>query len=404
MHSNIDINSFLILGYFVEYHNDSYKIVFSNIDKAKYRGCSEEELIDLGIEKFKSAIAKQFSLNKQHVVPLSGGLDSRAILGVLLEFTEANNIHTYTFGTPGTLDYDIGNYVAKKAGTNHVSFPLAEYQYTMDELIDIAKRIDYQTVLFHHPPVWKIDKIFGQATIWSGYVGDAVVGGHLKKYPSMNLVEAKERYLKSRALVRSIDLMNCKKSELFEHFTCDCIEKEKLSLDEQLLFQEGCQKITAPHVLMKGYQYVTPFINNSWMNFMFSIDNKYRINQYLYRKMLLKAFKKLFSLKTKNSNGLPLNASYPSIFVKKVVRKTKKILNIFDNQDLNYMDFDNAFRTRADLKQIIYENIMDLKNRKIVEWINIVEIWQQHINKRANHADALIALASLEIILKSQGY
>lgn len=405
--SNININSFLLLGYFIEYNNDKYKLDYSSIDKTKYLNYSEEELIDIGIKKFLGVINENFIPGRKHVVPLSGGLDSRAILGGLLEFTEAKNIYTYTFGTSGTYDYDIGNLVAKKIGTNHVSFPLAEYQYNMDEMIDIAKRVDFQTILFHHPPVWEVDKQFSDGIIWSGYVGDAVVGGHLKKHPSRTLSEAKKRYLNSRAVVKSINLTNCDLTYFFDYFSCQCVDMNNLSLDEQILFDEGCQKIAAPHVLMKGYKYLTPFINNSWMDFMLSIDNKYRFNQYLYKKIILKTFPKLFSLKIKSNYGLPLNASNSLIFLNKVITKSKRICNrynpLFNNPHLNYIDFDNAIRTRTDLRKIVYENIMELKSRKIVEWINIDEIWKHHINQQANHGIALIALTSLEIILIAQG-
>jgi len=56
---------------------------------------------------------------------------------------------------------------------------------------------------------------------------------------------------------------------------------------------------------------------------------------------------------------------------------------------------------RSDLKNIIHENIMDLKQRKIIDWIDIDSIWDRHINKKANYADALLVLASLEIHLKA---
>ena len=59
------------------------------------------------------------------------------------------------------------------------------------------------------------------------------------------------------------------------------------------------------------------------------------------------------------------------------------------------------FEKKPDLRKIIYESIMDLKQRKIVEWIDIDGIWKRHINKKANHADALLVLASLEIYLKA---
>ena len=44
---------------------------------------------------------------------------------------------------------------------------------------------------------------------------------------------------------------------------------------------------------------------------------------------------------------------------------------------------------------------MDLKSRKIIDWIDIDSIWDAQINYNANHADALLVLTSLEIHLKA---
>ena len=71
------------------------------------------------------------------------------------------------------------------------------------------------------------------------------------------------------------------------------------------------------------------------------------------------------------------------------------------NPGVNYIDFNMGIRERNDLKSVIYENINDLKSRKIVEWINIEKIWKDHINNKNNHGEALLTLASLEIHLKA---
>ena len=68
----------------------------------------------------------------------------------------------------------------------------------------------------------------------------------------------------------------------------------------------------------------------------------------------------------------------------------------------NYIDFDAGLREREDLRSLIKENLYDLNKRGIVDWLNIDRIWHRHQHKKANHADALIMLASLEINLKFQ--
>lgn len=401
-----NLNSFLKLGYFIDYHNKEYQLNYSHIDRLKYHEYSEQDLIDLCAWKFKHAIAKNFKLKQKHLLPLSGGLDSRAILAALLEFTQAKNINTYTFGTPGTFDYEIGNFVAKVVGTTHVSFPLTEYKYDQNELLDISNQVDHQTVLFHHPPMWEIDKRFGHCQVWSGYIGDAVTGGHLPNNISKTIFEVKKKYLKKFPYVTSINLTNCEDNDFLDHINFDWIEKSKLSFEEQMLYQERVQKLTAPHVLMKGYRYNTPFINNAFMDFMFSIDDRYRRHQYLYRKMLVKTFPELFKLKTKTNYGLSLDASKLTVFFRRALNKGKRTANrfasLFVNQDINYLNFDVAIREKDDLNKIFYDNVMDLKHRNLIDWIDMDNIWMNHINKRRNHSDALIVLASLEIHLKAQ--
>lgn len=96
----VNLNSFLKLGYFIKYRNEEFLLDFSHIDRSKYRDYSEDELVKIGTAKFMDAIANEFRTDQQHVIPLSGGLDSRAILAALLKFTPASHIKTYTFGTP----------------------------------------------------------------------------------------------------------------------------------------------------------------------------------------------------------------------------------------------------------------------------------------------------------------
>ena len=393
------LNSFLKLGYFLDYQNNDIKIDISNIDKEKYKDISESELIDIGSNLWKEAISSNFKNNQKHLVPISGGLDSRAILAGLLEHTETKNIYTYTFGTPNTLDYDIGNYVAKEIGTNHTSFDLTNYIYNQNELENISKRVDFQTILFHHAPVLKVDELFSGCQTWNGFMGDPLAGSKLTNNPSTTMEEAKNKFIQKNIYVKSIQLSQ---NNNFQNLIDDiCIDKGRLTFDEQIDFQNRQTKYISPHVLMKGYDYKLPFLYQPYIDFMLSIDNKYRTNQNLYEKILLNSFPNEFSYKTKGNFGLPLGASKNAIFMKRVQDKIFRTVGLSKGVGINYLDFNDKIRTKKDLRDVISMNVLDLKKRDIIDWIDIENILNNHLSNKGNHSDALIVLASFEIHLKS---
>ena len=394
-----NLSSFLKLGYFLDYKNKDISINVSNIDKQKYQDIEEYELIKIGSKLWKESICSNFDTNQKHLVPISGGLDSRAILSALLEHTEAKNIYTYTFGTPNTLDYDVGNYVAKKIGTNHKSFDLRRYNFNQKELENISKRVNFQTILFHHAPVWEVDKRFENCQNWCGFMGDPLSGSKLSKEPSLSLEVAKKQFMRKNTYVSSIDLTNGLNFEgLVE---ADLIDKSLLTLDEQLDFQNRQVKYIAPHVLMQGYEYKIPFLYQPWVDFMLSVPNSFRRDQILYKKILLHTFPKEFSYRTKTNYGLPLGASKNTIFIKRVVDKLLRMTKLSSGKNINYLDFNEKIRTKQDLRKVITSNVIDLKDRDIIEWRNVEEILNNHLTNKGNYADALIVLASLEIHLKN---
>jgi len=394
-----NLNSFLKLGYFLDFKNENIDIEASNIDKRKYENFNENELIEMGSNLWREGISANFKTNRKHLVPISGGLDSRAILAGLLEHTEAKNIYTYTFGTPNTLDYEVGNYVSKKLGTNHTSFDLTQYIFKQEELENISQRIDMQTILFHHAPIWEVDEKYSDCQNWSGFMGDPIAGSKLNKTPSKTFEEAAKHFIKKNTYVNSIDLTNG--DNINDLVKCDCINRNLLTLDEQIDFQNRQMKYIAPHVLMSGYDYKLPFLNPPWINFMLSIDNKFRINENLYRKILLNCFPKEFAYKTKTKAGLRLSAPDWLVLTKKINNKFFSSIGVKQNFNINYLDFNKEIRKKKSLKQIIVNNVMDLQERNILEWINLEEILEKHMKNKSNYADALITLASLEIHLKN---
>ena len=400
---NANLNSFLYLGYFLNSSVDNYPVSLSKISHVD-SNLSEFDLIGIGSNILRLVVSDSFSLNSKHLVPISGGLDSRALLACLLEHTDASNISTYTFGTPNTVDYDIGLSISKKIGTKHVSFPLTEYTYTQDKLMDISRRVNQQTVLFHHGPVDEIiDKFSGHIT-WSGFMGEVLSGDHIPSYKSKNLDQAKGVFLKSNRYTKSLKLINSY-DNLFDAISHSEGVNKIISYEEELDIYNRQSKYIAPHVLMDGLTYKTPFTDSRWVDFILSVGERYRNEQYLYKKILLDSFPYLFSFPAKCSFGQRLDANKASVLSNRIMHKIRKMANRrypnILNPHINYIDFDDAIRNRSDVKSVIYENIMDLNNRKIVDWIDIVDIWKNHQSKNGNYSDVLMTLASLEIHLKT---
>jgi asparagine synthetase B (glutamine-hydrolysing) len=395
-----NLASFLTLGYFLDYQSPSVQIDITTIDKDRYADASENELIDTGTALLKQAITESFELNRTHLVPISGGLDSRAILAGLLEHTDAHRIQTYTFGTPGTLDYDIGYEIAKKLGTTHTAFDLTQHVYTQDELEDISRRVDHQTLLFHHWPVWAVDQRFRGTVVWSGFLGEALTGSHRLKTPADSLTTAIRNFIVTNRYVKSVTLRP-DGNDFTELLDRPVIDKNGLTLDEQLDLRNRQTKYIAPHVLMRKYEWCTPFLFQPWIDFILSIPDENRQGQRLYKKLLRHAFPTAFSHRTKSAGGLPLSAPKYQHIMLRGSRKLQRIFGRGSPQGTNYLDFAWALREKKDLRDLIISNIMDLKARNLIEAIDFSGLLRRHLNHQANHADALIVLASLELHLKA---
>lgn len=393
MKNEREIRFFLNMGYFPHYTPQ----ILLNAPKEFLTQGNESEFIDEAVKLFRESISTSFQSGR-HVVPLSGGLDSRAILAALMELMPAGNIETYTLGTPGTYDFDIGCMIAKEAGTRHSSIALDGYAWQESDFFEAAKRSDYQTFLFHHAPPKFLDG-FADGVIWSGYIGDLVTGGHLQSSSSSSMGEAKKRYLEGRNIMPLEDDF----SDFTGHHVMDF---DNLSFDEQIMFSEvGC--VTAPHVLMKGFEYRTPFINNQFYNFFLNLPCEFRLEQALFKKMAVKHFPHLFNLPCKNAYGLRLQSSPAAKFLR---RGRNKIWNIgrssFPFIDFpalpmtNYFDVDLMLRKNRKFAAFVYNHLQDLKRRGVVPWIDIENLWMGHMSRKAHHGDAIKMLFSLEINLK----
>ena len=406
---DIELETFLWYGYLPM--PSSGAISMHHLKRENMSRVSIQELVKKGIRVWQDAVeASLISFGQDIAVPLSGGLDSRAILAGLLEHMSPSEIQTYTFGVPGTYDYEIGNLVAREAKTKHYQFDLSLYQYSFENLLDISQRVAGRTVLFQHAPISLIERRYSSKTsFWVGFMGDPLTGSHLLHEDSAMWDTARTRFVARNRYSRSVILS----TETFDPEFClpesPLLDFNIICFDEQLDFSIRQECYVKPLVLLKGYRYATPFLYPQWINFILSVPRQYRKNQLLYKQILKGAYPRFFSLPVKNNLGLPLTAPRWRRAVRRNVLRArvaaKRFIPLFDSgvwPSINYIDFDHGLRERQDLKTVVYENIHDLKKRNIVDWIDTENIWNCHQQCKGNYADALTLLASLEINLKAQ--
>ena len=396
----VNLNSFLDFGYFLKYDNAQKLIDYTSADPGSLKNLSHRELLTMGCDLFQKAIDEQYVPGSEGCVPLSGGIDSRAILGGLLKCTEAKNIHTYTFGVPGAWDFEFGKIVAESVGTKHTQIDLNDYKYTQDELLEISRRVEMQTMLFLHPPLY-ILKRYESMSIWTGAVIDVLFGRHDHSQKSETFDDAVANFFSSNVFVKSCNLINVERDQYKTYVCGQGVELAGFPKEHVIDLENRQNKYVWRHVCMKGFNYKTLLTCKDLISFALSLDPIYLKGQSLYKEMVLNLYGDLFGLPCSRSAGLPLKASRQSVFLMRAYRHLRRKLGAKDLTRVNYMDFNQAILKNESMRKVVVSNINDLVSRNLITWIDPLKILDDHLNGKGQYADALLVLTSLEIHLKN---
>jgi len=342
------------------------------------------------------------------IVPLSGGLDSRTVLAGLMQRIPKDRITAVTFGFPGSIDYEIASRVAEFLGIEHVSIDLTEVEITRGKILDAQRGL---------PPAWAFDRFFNQlislrfganVTYWSGYMGDALAGAHLPIVESRSWRDAVSAFASRRRFIRSLALFPADYDPQDAFPDHPVLELEALSCDDQLDFVFRQESTIRHAVTAAEYDYRTPFLHPGWVNFVRSVPRAQRLHSQLYREVLGRAFPEAFDVKAMNTHGLPIAAPFWLILLKSRADKLlsaiwSRIVNApRQNRHVNYIDFDEGFRLREDLRHLATEAMASLKERGLLHWLDPMEVLEKHLLRKGNHGLAISLLISLELTLVAQ--
>ena len=391
------INFFLTFGYFPKQAEQTIEFNDYELNYSEY---SLDELGKKASDLFVDNIEKLYNPNELHLIPLSGGLDSRAILAGLLKFTEAKNIYAFSYGTKGTLDYEIGRLVAQELGINHISFELQNYKYTLDDLLYHSNSVKQQTLLFHNPPTKQIDTLFKDFIVWSGILGDVVGGSAVPMTYSESFQEAKLKYLNKKTYLKKHIVTNTKAFEKLLIMQ-EPENKSLISYDEKVIYIERFEKFYKPVIECGENKFLEPFINSEFTDLMFNAPLEYRKSSVLYYEMLKNLDYEIFSLPIKNKLGLGLLASNGQYFARRVKEKILREFKITKlGLGINYQDFNIKYSTQTGFKKLIDEQLVDLTKRDLVNSLNIEQVHKE-FNSTNKNSELIKTLVSLEVHLKN---
>ncbi len=350
------------------------------------------------------SIEDRYKRNTSHIVPLSGGMDSRIVLAALLEFTEARNIHTYTFGMPGSYDYEIPNSIARKLGTKHTNFNAEDTSYSIDGLVRAAVASDGNTEVFHPLVLNRVaDHYDSGATYWSGLGGDFVGGGlGSNKMKGKNPLQHLINYEK-----RGIHFLDgvVNDESLYEYINISDKMSGVVPTNEAYFWENHHQRYTRHHIIRNDMSIEAPLVDTRLMKFFFTLDENERQNKKFFNESFSSIFSDLFRFPTKDYGYK--YSKYPLL---KPLRKAKfysKAMgwriapNLFTHPNAAYIDMQHAINERSDVRSCIDELLADLAKRDLVDNKRMFSFLSDHRNGHRNYTKDIINLASLEVILKA---
>ena len=389
---------------------DTSEVVRNN-GNSRYTAKESADVLDACLDQ----LLQHTPCDGRVVVPISGGWDSRILLGAAMERFDWNRIKTVSFGVPGQLDFDIGAQIAGKFGLAHHSFDLTKVALTWQDLLASVKESPWTYVpdgYFNRLAVSQV-ATSSKDVVLSGFMGDPLTGGHLSSANTQ--ADALEEFTRKQRRENRLwlPLPGYEPKNALRNI----VPQEGLSYGELLDFevrQASCiASIVTPQeqwsawggnigpMPSTGAQVLAPFVHPKWAAYWLAVPSHLKEGQKLYMEMMRYKFPDLAAMPSKYSLGTKTTASFLIERVKaksiNVIGRSLPQLGVRYNKGLNYIDFAWAFRTREDYQHILNKAIEFLEEKKVTPWLDLRKIKNEHMRKKNNSENAFLIIIGLAL-------
>lgn len=354
---NSDINNkikeYLWFGYLQPKKIKQWIISDINSEEYDYMYDSFEDRLNHTFDDICSKISGK------HIVPLSGGWDSRIILGELINRYNADEIETVTFGTPGQLDFDIAKYISKKTGIRCNAVNLKEVDFSWDALDR-----SLPTCPWTYVPDGHVNRMifsnYKDNNVWSGFLGDPVAGSHFLKDSTNNLDKEYHKFTIRQKRTR-FEFIHDEyvpempkgifESDVFSYNEAFDFSIRQASCISPIIFPDGNWNYwkAVNDTPYKGF-FLTPFADINWANYMLNAPRKLHENQNFYLSMSHKKLGRLMEYKAKQYWGYGMNDKFLPQLARFGIFARNRASYVVRNDSIrsakmnNYIDFARSFR------------------------------------------------------------
>lgn len=326
---------------------------------------SAEEIL----QRMQQAVKDELIGINEIVLPLSGGMDSRFLLGCAMDVLPRENIVTYTFGDRRTLDSRIASGLAGKLGIAHV--PIGMDRRPVDEVCaDGFEQTEGLALVFPNCPLGPDRKALLKPGTWvlSGYLGDGVFGSRdLQDYdPAHDTGDMLFRHVFERTAAETFhEALPLLASDRWDTLG---YESEVLATPGQSLVEKYERWASEYHRINRVQHhlfvfpnrafYLTPFTQRSVYNYSLSLPEAVRQGQRGYFMAMEAGYPLLHAYPTRRNQGLSLKVK--SRFLAQTLKTWRRAMNGLDDAAWRvagrgvYFDPYQLYGHRRELQQRIY--------------------------------------------------
>lgn len=350
---------------------------------------------------------------KPLLLPLSSGLDSRAVLAGLNDC--GADVRTVTYGIPGSFDYELAPAVARCAGVSNARIDLRSIEITREGLLAVAAepgRVSSILDMFLNRLIHQHHGTDYQYV--TGYMGDELAGKNMPAHTSATWDEARQAFATSHNGSRTVKLTADDMDPAAVLPGQPLVDTGLLAPDHQLylaIHQECLDRpISCPHNL----GVMSPFLDSDWAAFMLGVPDALRRDRAFFIRVFQQAFPELFTLPGTASGGLPLGTGAEAISrFKRRLRRRRRLRRTLSkvfpsvsvppaDRNWQYLDFRNLLRSDHALTGLFADSMRRVDASGVAGWLDASALMAAHQRGEADHSKALNVLLNLDLTMEAR--